>query len=77
VGRVLNRASLTKLQEYRVLLEIEKFAQNGTSRNKASAFLLAGLDAGKIQEHQQKLQQCLSRFGVSVKKKWTRHIAGG
>lgn len=69
MGRSLNCASLTKLPEYRVLFEIERFAQNGTSRNKVSAFLLAGLDAGKIQEYQQKLQQCLSRFGVGLKKK--------
>lgn len=49
-----------------VLLEIKAFAEKGSSRNKFSAFIRAGVDSGQIQGYRQKLQQSLGTFGVSL-----------
>ena len=48
-----------------VLLEVKAFAEKGSSRNKFSAFVRAGVDAGQIQDYRQRLQRCLGTFGVS------------
>jgi len=49
-----------------VLLEVKAFAEKGSSRNRFSAFVRAGVDSGQIQEHRQKLQQCLGTFGFQT-----------
>ncbi|KAM6503128.1 hypothetical protein JOM56_000071 [Amanita muscaria] len=55
---------MANLDHVLVILDgIEEFASKGASRSRFTAFWLSSLDAGKITEHRERLQQCLNKFG--------------
>ncbi|KAF8729441.1 hypothetical protein AX14_006097 [Amanita brunnescens Koide BX004] len=48
------------------LTAIQKFAQEGASRNFFKALFRSGVDAGKIQDYRQNLQQSMRVFGLQT-----------